>query len=113
MGLKHTVADEGEASASVSPFAPNPTRLYLPSFLQLFSRRMSLSVGGYITDKASAARRTSVFFYLPVVVRALYPKNIELNRMEFRIWLVLTEHDGRFSAKASDIPSGTDTGTGF
>ena len=51
--------------------ARNPTRLHLPSFLQLFIRRMSLSVGGYITDKASAARRTSVFFYLPVVVRAL------------------------------------------
>ena len=35
-------------------------------------------------------------------------KNIELNRMEFRIWLVLTEHDGRFSAKARDCsPSGT------
>ena len=44
---------------------------------------------------------------------AVIPKNIELNRMEFRIWLVLTEHDGRFSAKASDIPSGTDTGTSF
>ena len=44
---------------------------------------------------------------------AAIPKNIELNRMEFRIWLVLTEHDGRFSAKASDSLSGTDTGTGF
>ena len=63
----------------------------------------------YVT--LTAAKSDGKAEHSRIMIYETTPKNIELNRMEFR--LVLTEHDGRFSAKASDIPSGTDTGTCF